>query len=102
MQDLVTQATQRPSTGQSRHSNTSFGKEQHTLSHVLEGDSIHEALLHSHMLRSRCTIINGRAGLLRVKKLEHQNGECGQHKPETPQVAHSNPDPLPAMLQALV
>ena len=78
--------------GSSRHGK----QEQLTLSHVLEGYSIHDALLHTHAVRSGCAIVNGRAGLLRVEGFEHQHCQGGQYKPETPQVAHSNPDPLPA------
>lgn len=44
---------------------------QLTLSHILEGDGIHDALLHTRVVRSGCAIINGWAGLLGVKELEH-------------------------------
>ena len=67
-----------------------------TLGDVLEGDRLHDALLHGHLLSGRGAIIHGGAGLLGVQVHQGPHCECGQHKPEEPQVGHSNPDPVPA------
>lgn len=71
-------------------------KQQLTLSKLLEGDRLGNALLQSHLFSSRCSIINGGAGPFWVKVLQHQHSETGQHQPEEPQVSHTNPDPVSA------
>jgi len=71
-------------------------QERLTLCDILEGDSLHDALLHGHLLSSRGAVINRGAGLLRVQVLQSCHSEGGQHKPEEPQVGHTDPDPVPA------
>ena len=81
--DTGQQGSNRAESGRAPSSMASRGR-QITLSHVFEGHSVRDALLQTHMFRSRCAVINGRAGLFRVKELEHQHCQGGQHKPETP------------------